>query len=549
MAAPPLKLLIPERHNGRWRSQAHHAHHAHPMHNSDAHICKEFTINNLSLEMVKRIWSTYPTLNIQKKNWESRCENSSSNTLGLDLGIHVPSYNHNAINMIASEPPAMGGDSNASSALDAIDADTNTNTSSTLLAPEPMSNMDSEREPGEVWEETSSPGLRPPSLVKMSVADQPMLDEARAALVDSFIRNARMHDRDHRMSDHDLRVKYVERMTDEEVRHFMALGKNVMDDLRRTGKLEDVKRKYGHLQDTIDEATRNTKRKLEKHLEDEASGSVQSSSGPPTAPRAMRSSPRPSQPQRLYKRDSTPLRNSGRIAMSISPPPTTRRPEVASSRHSSEHPRLVPPGLPPTEPVVAVSTPVTSRTSLPLLPFDVMQPRIVLAKQSGEFAGTIQTTFDVDERLLAAAQRWTDRSQRFDVAGQHMRLYLTSVLAREAEVVYKALPPDPPPSLLPEMLSKMDIVWPPDGSFFVLINENRPEEGKTPGSPPLNISHALVPGENTIKLVQLHDHADVLFLVIAIPPSDDEIQEELLWHKYFGDDPKPGEVIKVQFRI
>jgi hypothetical protein len=107
----------------------------------------------------------------------------------------------------------------------------------------------------------------------------------------------------------------------------------------------------------------------------------------------------------------------------------------------------------------------------------------------------------------------------------------------------------------------------------VLINENRPEgisytdrsfvriifpysvyislsiQSKTPGSPPLNISHALVPGQNIIKLVQLRGYADILFLIIAIPPGDDEIQEEILWHKHFGDDPKPGEVIKVQFKL
>jgi hypothetical protein len=33
-------------------------------------------------------------------------------------------------------------------------------------------------------------------------------------------------------------------MTGEEVRHLMALGKTVMDDLRLTGTLADLKQKY-----------------------------------------------------------------------------------------------------------------------------------------------------------------------------------------------------------------------------------------------------------------------------------------------------------------
>jgi hypothetical protein len=39
-----------------------------------------------------------------------------------------------------------------------------------------------------------------------------------------------------------------------------------------------------------------------------------------------------------------------------------------------------------------------------------------------------------------------------------------------------------------------------------------------------------VPGKNDIQFVQLADHSQRLFLVLAIPPSEDEKQEVLAVH-------------------
>jgi hypothetical protein len=90
--------------------------------------------------------------------------------------------------------------------------------------------------------------------------------------------------------------------------------------------------------------------------------------------------------------------------MTISPPRLRPCFGVASSRRSPE--RL------PAGPVTGVSDPSASATNPPVLPFDAF-PQIILAKQGGEFAGTVQVTFDLAEPLLSAAQRWIDRSKRF----------------------------------------------------------------------------------------------------------------------------------------
>jgi hypothetical protein len=56
-----------------------------------------------------------------------------------------------------------------------------------------------------------------------------------------------------------------------------------------------------------------------------------------------------------------------------------------------------------------------------------------------------------------------------------MRLYLTCIPTAAAEAAHRALPPSSPPSLLAESVAKIEVNWPPFGTFYVSINEGLPE--------------------------------------------------------------------------
>jgi hypothetical protein len=89
-------------------------------------------------------------------------------------------------------------------------------------------------------------------------------------------------------------------------------------------------------------------------------------------------------------------------------------------------------------------------------------------------------TIQVSIRCLTFCLTWLTSSVLLplSIADQHMRLYLTSVSAKEAEAAFKALPPDPPPSLLPEMVSGRNTMWPPEGGQ-VAGQEDRTCRGAT----------------------------------------------------------------------
>ncbi|KAF8532184.1 hypothetical protein JB92DRAFT_1594159 [Gautieria morchelliformis] len=412
------------------------------------------------------------------------------------------------------------------------------------------------------------------------------LNDMRGALMDSFQKAVYLRYPNLDVDHDKLKERFVKKLTDAEVQDFIRMGKGVVDDLRRAGRIGEVKRKLAsHGRDDENEARRN-RRRIYRSLSPLPADDGQSTdrmevdlSTPGGSPRASTSKailagqhegltitssgPRigsSSTPiDRRTQQDTSnphPLANDSHMSTSTLPQQPLESPHSGPYSNPSDSGPHKDVSMSPSNILESASTADEHRRSHEMKhegimaiddePSDFWAPRILLAKQGHSTADVVDASFDVNEQLFNATRRWTQRWKDYDTGQPHMRLYLTSISTTAAENVLRELPPNPPSSRLAELVSQISIVWPPPGTFYLSLNEERTETmfwGEHffgPSSPPLDISNFLVSGENTIRFIQLKDHSQLLFLILAMPPSETEKQKRAVWNNQLGEHPVSG---------
>ncbi|KAI0636024.1 hypothetical protein C8Q77DRAFT_1052468 [Trametes polyzona] len=132
--------------------------------------------------------------------------------------------------------------------------------------------------------------------------------------------------------------------------------------------------------------------------------------------------------------------------------------------------------------------------------------------------------FFVDDATADAAERWASRKESFSFEGKHVRVTVLCLPTATVSEVYQNLPPDASRADIVSALWNIKSEWPPLGTLIVQTPYERPIHMWVPPqhAGALDITHAIVRGENKFKLIQLADMSGKLFVFHASEPSDDE---------------------------
>lgn len=466
----------------------------------------------LSLEVVKNIWRSYPTLPDTKKLASARVPPSSpqsSNALELNLGqqtvneIHSVSYVSRSMQVCLSQrskgspsismshpkpdnqttggidndfgtPAAPSGQAGSPASERAVDDLLPTVPDSMDVSPsannKPLSSF---RAPPSPLNQTQQDRSRLPlssgsGKLQPGSGSHSMLD-VRSTLLESMSKVAHLRNPNTAVDYEKLTNRFATKLSDSEMRDIMQIGKEVIDQLRRSGKMEDVKRKY--TSDNDENTQRRTRRRLEspvpgpsvtaqddlkKYQSAQDSGNTTRTTsniannlnhipppGAPRAPRAMLSNdwrdipPRvpPSLPHMAPRYSTPPPQRDGISLEPLSPgqiledepmsvstaPSAPLSPQ--SIRTSSALPvttsitinRLEPPHKNASGDAAEAKND-TEAMATPLEDNPLQDPsttRILLAKIGNPSAGLLNASFDLDNQLVTAIRRWTERSKQF----------------------------------------------------------------------------------------------------------------------------------------
>ena len=438
MNTPPLAILPVL--SGAIGPNKSHSH----LHQADA-IAKDSlpSTTKFTLELARQIWATYPSGGVAKKTSETE---SRANALALHLGVEGVEGVSSGVGVffallglrliiactIASgqkdmtlHEPLASGNGGASTGI-ANDAQHNSLLSERAVGEliptgsDPMEispvNLQLFSPNGDSTIGHSPPGDRSPtSMHRETTASQShvssALDDAqriprsdainsmRGALMQSLHKAVRIRFPNLNVDQNKLKERISGKLTDAEIEVFMRMGKDVVEDLRRTGRLDEAKRKLAVYGEDGDDEARRTKQRVHE-VPDSVGGApsthadvsrqsdtsaVGKSSKDSTVMRTDQSGGLPfSSGGLLPERPSTPMRASPQleaptpdrvdhnVSMSISPttsdsrppqlPAAQRPPESGSAQYLSETSSLK---RPPESPSIQCSSepPAAQRSS------------------------------------------------------------------------------------------------------------------------------------------------------------------------------------------
>ncbi|KAL6301389.1 hypothetical protein BKA93DRAFT_469833 [Sparassis latifolia] len=136
---------------------------------------------------------------------------------------------------------------------------------------------------------------------------------------------------------------------------------------------------------------------------------------------------------------------------------------------------------------------------------------------------------NIDEEVAGAAERWACRYQEFSLNDAHISVHLLCLPAEVVATANRKLDPAASPRDVAQMLWDIPTAWPQPGTLIVEMNESHPRgahvwfsEDMGPTNGPLDLTACLHAGRNTVRLLQLGDMSDRLFVVHAAFPSSEE---------------------------
>ncbi|KZT01527.1 uncharacterized protein LAESUDRAFT_763652 [Laetiporus sulphureus 93-53] len=135
-------------------------------------------------------------------------------------------------------------------------------------------------------------------------------------------------------------------------------------------------------------------------------------------------------------------------------------------------------------------------------------------------------TFELQEPVAAAVRRWTRRRSTYNENATHVSVHLLCLPTMAVQEANQRLDPAASPAEVVAMLWNIDTSWPAPGTLVIEVN---PADGRTartylPADLGQNMGHLditadLRPGTNMIRLIQLRDTSERVFVVHASIPD------------------------------
>ncbi|KAI0267638.1 hypothetical protein BC834DRAFT_842366 [Gloeopeniophorella convolvens] len=189
---------------------------------------------------------------------------------------------------------------------------------------------------------------------------------------------------------------------------------------------------------------------------------------------------------------------------------------VAASRAETQGSADVPPHP-------AMGFPVFTRQpvaqSVPPSPPTSAVPGVWAIQVGGLSTSQDDITFEVDQHTANSVHRWATRWDGFDPAASYVAVHLLALPSGGL---------DPQTSALG--LRDLQPQWPDDGTLVLHMQPDQPGEQCwfTPdlvAGQPLDVSHVIRAGTNSLRILQLKPRADLVFVLLATPPTSEMIND------------------------
>ncbi|KAI0316914.1 hypothetical protein OF83DRAFT_1124344 [Amylostereum chailletii] len=183
----------------------------------------------------------------------------------------------------------------------------------------------------------------------------------------------------------------------------------------------------------------------------------------------------------------------------------------------------------------------------PSQPFVSLVPGLWALHPGVSTPDIIDISVEVDEATAAAIQRWIRRWEYFDPSARHVVVRLLCIPLAQVQELNAQIGgqnPMPSPAQIATSMAQFQTIWPlPNGSLIVQLNLN--DGGKTWFAPaltpntPLDVSEAIQPGMNSLRMIQLADMSTYVFVLHADEPAKEDLaalDEHRVACKGFADD-------------
>ncbi|KAH9928355.1 uncharacterized protein B0H18DRAFT_1000931 [Fomitopsis serialis] len=141
-------------------------------------------------------------------------------------------------------------------------------------------------------------------------------------------------------------------------------------------------------------------------------------------------------------------------------------------------------------------------------------------------------TFNVRDSVACAVQRWALRYNEFDDSKTQISVHLLCLPALAVAEANSSLGTSAQPDAVSDALKSIPTQWPPKGTLVIEVNGSDAKHARTflpthldaiGGA--VDLTAHIRPGANTVRLIQLRDLSEWVFVVHAGAPSDDERAE------------------------
>ncbi|KAI0342637.1 hypothetical protein BDW22DRAFT_126613 [Trametopsis cervina] len=159
-------------------------------------------------------------------------------------------------------------------------------------------------------------------------------------------------------------------------------------------------------------------------------------------------------------------------------------------------------------------------------------PNVLHAVIGRHTADVIDLTFEVAGELDAALRRWINRRTDPSPSPSYARLFLLCLSAAQIKEVYEQAGSSA--EQFANALRDVPTEWPQRGKLMVETNAGQPShhiflpQQMGPQDGPLDITPVIQSGTNTIRLIQLGDLSDRLFILFAREP----LETDLKWQAF-----------------
>ncbi|KAI9463297.1 hypothetical protein BJY52DRAFT_1350674 [Lactarius psammicola] len=139
----------------------------------------------------------------------------------------------------------------------------------------------------------------------------------------------------------------------------------------------------------------------------------------------------------------------------------------------------------------------------------------------------IDLSFEVNQDTLGCIRHWATRRQGFDPSIGHVVVHLVALHATAVSAAQQVLSQSQgnmTPQAFALALHDLQPQWPDDGTLVLQMNADQPGEqswfaydmsaGKS-----LDVSSAVLLGTNTLRILQLRNMAELVFVLYATPPT------------------------------